>query len=150
MKNELARFALGGLLLVAGLSAEAILPPIEGVGAPILLASCAIVAWRWPLAAALPFAVITAVAEDALAGLPVFSSPIFFLFVVVAARRFSLQFVGSLMLFPLYLLWLMVWARAVEVGAFLQFVWSFPIGLVTVGAVKWFYGAMERRAALEE
>ena len=126
------------------------MPKVLGVGFPVLLMAAQVAAVRWPLAAAMVFAVAAGGMEDALSSLPPMTSVSFFLLAMALVRRSDLPRAASLLTYPAYQVWLSAWTGGLGGGVFGRILVSLPVGIATAFAVGWAIRIAERRAALGE
>lgn len=150
MRNDLARLLLAVLVLVAGGVAEELLPKFSGVGFPVLLTACVLVAARRPAFESSLFAVAAGAFEDALSALPPATSIGYFLGVAALARFAVGVRSASLVGVLVYQLWLALWLRLPGATLFVRLLLAVPIGSATVLAVERVLRFLERRAALDE
>ena len=150
MRNSLLHLVFDVLLLVLGAAAEDLLPRVCGVGFPILLAAALVVALRGRLAEMLIFAFAAGATEDALAALPTVASASFFLVAAWIVRLVGFPRTVAALVYPAYLVWLVIWTGGVDGGIYMRLLASVPIGFLTTCAVAVVYAAAERRAAINE
>lgn len=150
VRNSLLELAFLLVLLCLGASAEELLPKLLGVGFPVLLVLCQIVAVRRPLAMAVLFAVAAGGMEDSLSALPHMTSVSFYLLAVALARRADIPLAASALTYPAYQIWLSAWTGELGGGVFARILLALPAGVVTAFATGWLFLAAERRSALGE
>lgn len=145
MKDDLAELALALMALAVGGAAEELLPRCCGIGFPVLLAATVFFARSRGAAVRLAFAAAAGVFEDALSGLPVGTSAVFFMLVAFLARHAAVAW--ALVAYPLYEVWLAAWT--LRTGAFAsRFAASLLLGAACALGVGLLFSWAERRAAL--
>jgi len=148
--NSPVQFAFAILTLVFGASAEELLPKICSVGFPVLLVSVQFVAVRRPIVSAALFAIVAGAFEDSLSSLPVMTSVSFFLSVTLLTRWCDLPRGVSVLTYPLYQFWLILWVFGLAGNVFSRVLVSVPVGLLTAFVVWALLAWVERGAALDD
>lgn len=150
MKSEFIQFVIALAALVAGGSAEELLPKVAGVGLPLLMASSVFMSTRLSTPLTVMFAVAAGAVEDSLSCLPPATSSSFFLAVAALARWSEFPRGALVLAYPLYQWWLWVWTGGTYGVLFNRMLVAVPLGLASVPvawiALTW----LERRAAVDE
>lgn len=150
VSSSLIRFVFALLTFVLGAAAEELLPKALGVGFPILLAATVFFAPRKHLALPVLFALAAGGAEDALSSLPYLTSASYFLLAAAVIHLTGLPYVLAPFVYPVYQLWLCLWAPDLSGSVFTRFLLAFPIGLLTLAAVASALNHLSRKAAIDE
>lgn len=150
MKNNAVRLVLAVATLVLGAACEELLPKALEVGFPILLGAVVYFAVRFPVSTAILVALGAGASEDAISGLPFFTSVSFFLFVGASARLTQLPYLVAPLAFPLYQVWLCLWMPDLNGSVFTRILVSFPVGVLTFAVVALVLNHFERKAAVNE
>ena len=150
MKNNAVRLVLTVVTLVLGAAGEELLPKALGVGFPLLLGAVVYFAVRFPVSTAILVALGAGAAEDAISGLPFFTSVSFFLLVGAAVRLTQLPYLVAPLAFPLYQVWLCLWTLDLSGSVFTRILLSIPLGVLTVAVVAAVLHHVERKAAVNE
>ena len=150
MKNNAVRLVLAVVTLVLGAAGEELLPKTLGVGFPLLLCAVVYFAVRFPTSFAILVALGAGASEDAVSGLPFFTSVSYFLLVAAAARLTQLPYLIAPVAFPLYQVWLCLWTLTLSGSIFTRILLSFPVGILTMAGVAAVLGHVERKAAVDE
>lgn len=150
MKNSTLRFVLALVSLVFALAGEELLPKMLGVGFPLLLSLVIFFASRATVALGALVALVAGAGEDALSGLPFFTSVSYFLLVGALVRGTRLPLVIAPLAYPVYQLWLFVWTTNLLGSVFTRFLVAFPIGALTAWVVTRLLIRIERKAAFDE
>lgn len=150
VKDKLHHLVFGLLVLVLGCAAEELLPAFCGVGIPVLLSATQFQAMRRPIPAAILFAVAAGAMEESVSALPFFTGAGFFLLMVGLIRLVGLSRSVAFFIYPLYQLWLAVWAATPGGDFYLRALVAVPIGIVTMFAVPVLLDYLARKAALGE
>lgn len=138
------------VVLILGMGFEEALPKVAGVGFPILLVAMQFMAVRRPLSVAVLFALAAGVCEDSISALPTMPSVSYFLAVAILARTLDLPRAMTLLVYPLYQVWLEAWTGGSGGGVFMRILVSLPIGGIAALAVCAVLEWMERKAAIGE
>lgn len=150
MKSEFTRLLLGLLVLIAGGSAEDLLPKVFGAGLPLLLALAVMVATRWTALETVLFAVTAGALEDALSGLPPAMSVSFFLAAAVLSRQAVMPRSVTVLSYAAYQLWLSLWLSLPVSVLFSRMLLAVPLGLLAMAAAELSLRYLERKAAVDE
>lgn len=150
MSSSLVRFVFALLTLILGAAAEELLPKTLGVGFPVLLASTIYFAPRKSIVLPVLFALAAGGAEDALSSLPYLTSASYFLLAAAVIHLTGLPFVIAPFVFPVYQIWLCLWAPDLSGSVFTRFLMAFPIGVLTFAAVAYALEHLARKAAIDE
>lgn len=150
MSSSLVRFVFALLTFILGAAAEELLPKTLGVGFPVLLASTVYFAPRKSIALPVLFALAAGGAEDALSSLPYLTSASYFLLAAAVIHLTGLPFVIAPFVFPVYQIWLCLWAPDLSGSVFTRFLMAFPIGVLTFAAVAYALEHLARKAAIDE
>ena len=150
MRSSVAQFAFALLTLFLGASAEEMLPKFLGVGFPMLLVAVQFFAFRRSLLVAVLFAVAAGGIEDAISSLPAMTSISYFLVVVALSRLSGMPTTTTLLTYPMYQIWLLLWVSSLGGGIFNRILLALPMGMVTAIVVVVAMGWTERKAAIDE
>lgn len=150
VKNNAVRLVLAVATLVLGAACEELLPKFLDVGFPVLLSAVVYFAVRFPVSIAVLVALGAGSFEDAISGLPFFTSVSFFLLVSASARLTQLPSLIAPVAFSLYQVWLCLWMPDLNGSVFTRILVSFPIGVLTFGVVALVLDHLERKAAANE
>lgn len=150
MKNNAVRLVFVVVTLILGAAAEELLPKLLDVGFPVLLAAAVFFAPRRSVAIPVLFALAAGGAEDALSSLPYFTSATYFLLAAAVIHLTGLPYVIAPFVYPVYQLWLCLWATDLSGSVFTRFLVAFPVGVVTIAAVAGLLGQAGRKAAFDE
>lgn len=150
VSSSFIRFVFAFLTFVLGAAAEEILPKTLDVGFPVLLAATVFFAPRKSIALPVLFALAAGGAEDALSSLPYFTSASYFLLTAAVIHLTGLPYVIAPFVFPVYQIWLCLWAPDLSGSVFTRVLMSFPIGILTLGAVAYGLEHLARKAAIDE
>ena len=138
------------MILVIGGAAEELLPKVLGVGFPILMAAVQYRAVKRPIVELVAFAVAAGIMEDSLCSLPIGANISYFLIVALAVKFVDLPRFAAVLTYPIYQLWLVVWAPACQGNIYARLALSLPIGTITAFAVITALLLIERGARLND
>lgn len=112
MKSDLTVFFFSFFTLTAVAALEDVLPRFCGVVPPLVMASSIIFSSRrfFSWSVTLLFAAAAGAIEDALCAFPPATSASFFVFASFVVRRLRLSMPLATLSFPLYIVWLWMWA----------------------------------------
>lgn len=156
------QFVFALLVLVAGASAEEMLPKFLGVGFPVLLAAvqhfsapvrepCGVQgAGSRGAEGPCLFALAAGAVEDALCSLPAMTSVSYFLAVGLLTRKIGFSRMLAAVSYPVYQVWLAIWVGALGGGVFNRILLAMPIGLATAFAAGEVLSFFERKSAVYE
>lgn len=150
MSSSVVRLIFALLTFLLGAAAEELLPKMLSVGFPVLLASTIYFAPRKSIALPVLFALAAGGAEDSLSSLPYFTSASYFLLAAAVIHLTGLPYVLAPLVFPVYQLWLCLWAPDLSGSVFTRFLAAFPIGIITIAAVAYILEHAARKAAIDE
>lgn len=150
VKSETVRLIFAVVTLILGAALEELLPKMLGVGFPVLLASTVYFAPRRAISLPVLFALAAGGAEDALSALPFFTSASYFLFAAAVIHLTELPYVLAPFVFPVYQLWLCLWATDLSGSVFTRVLMAFPVGMLTMAAVAFVLERSGRKAAIDE
>ena len=150
MLNKRIQLAIAVLVLVFAAAGEELLPPVFGVGVPLLLAGTVATARRRPVTTAVFFAVAAGAFEDAISSLPPLTSVGFFLFAALAAGSRLTPATALFAAYPLYQLWLCVWIADTGSAASVRRNTPPPVGAATFVAVGALLFLVDRKAGVDE
>lgn len=112
MKSDFTVFFFSFFILAAAAAIEDVLPHFCGVALPLLMASSMVFSSRkfssW--STTLLFAGAAGAIEDSLCAFPPATSASFFVLASFVVRRFHLSLPLAAVSFPLYIIWLWMWA----------------------------------------
>lgn len=149
MKNDFVLIFLLFFTLAVGGALEELAPKMLGVGFPVLLTAAVFHAPRRPLATMAIFVIAAGAMEDALSGLPPFSSIAFFALAASAARWLGHSVITALLAYPAYQVWLWACCSGLDAGLFNRLLVSIPVGIAAVGVLWPLFGWLEGRGALD-
>lgn len=149
MKSDFVLMALGFFTLAIGGAAEEMLPKILGVGFPVLLTAALFHAPRRSVAAMAFFVVAAGAVEDAISGLPLFTSIAFFALAASAVRWLGQAPATAALAFPVYQIWLWMWCSKLEGGLFTRLLVALPVGAFAQFVLWPFFAWLEERGALD-
>lgn len=150
MKNRHIQLTLALIALIVGGALEEMLPKALGVGFPILLSLVQLTAARRTTLAMLLFALAAGAVEDAISSLPSFTSVSYFLAVAILARWANVPRVAMVFTYPVYQLWLTVWAADLQGGVFGRMLIAVPFGAITAYATVMVILFTEAKVAIDE
>lgn len=148
MKSDIVLTFLLFFTLALGGAMEELAPKILGVGFPVLLTAAMFHAPRRSLATMAIFVIAAGAMEDALSGLPLFSSIAFFALAASAARWLGHSVVTAMLAYPAYQVWLWTCCSGLDAGLFNRLLVSVPVGLAAIGVLWPVFGWLEERGAL--
>ena len=96
------------------------------------------------------FAVAAGGIEDAISSLPAMTSISYFLVVVALSRLSGMPTTTTLLTYPMYQIWLLLWVSSLGGGIFNRILLALPMGMVTAIVVVVAMGWTERKAAIDE
>ena len=150
MRDSFVHLAFALLALVVCGAAEELLPKFSGVGIPLLLAVSQLVAARWHTAEAVLFALAAGALEDSLSTLPMMTSASFFLLVSLPVRWTGFPAVATIVSYPVYHLWLAIWAPLSDGETWWRALVAVPVACVSAYAMSAVFEWAQRKAAVGE
>lgn len=150
VRDSLVHLAFALLALVLCGAAEELLPKFSGAGFPLLLALSQLVAVRWRTAEAVLFALAAGAVEDSISTLPMMTSASFYLLVSLPVKWTGFPAVATILSYPIYHLWLAMWAPLPDGGTWQRVLAAVPIACVTAYAASAVFEWAQRKAAVGE
>lgn len=151
MKKDLVQLVYSIFVLVVSCAAEELLPPVFGVGVPVLLSASVYFALNRTPVVGLLFTLAAGAAEDSLSSLPLAASLSCFVVACALLRGLKLHFALAVFAYPLYQLWIWAWLGSAMQGRILiRILAAFPVGAVTSVAVWALLRWLDGKAAVDE
>ncbi|MBO5642877.1 MAG: hypothetical protein J6S51_02585 [Kiritimatiellae bacterium] len=150
MKSDFTVFFFSFFTLTAAAALEDLLPRFCGVVPPLVMASSIIFSSRkfFSWSVTLLFAAAAGAIEDSLCAFPPATSASFFVLASFVVRRLRLSMTLATLAFPLYIVWLWMWALVPSsVGLIGFFVFSI-LGFVTNFALEKIIGFAAKKAGV--
>lgn len=151
MKKDIVHLVFALLALVFSCALEELVPPVLGIGIPVLLSSAVYCAVNRKPVEGLLFALAAGAAEDSLASLPLAASVSFFVVTCSLLKWFKIPPVAAVVAYPLYQFWIWVWLGAAMQGnILLRMLAAFSVGAVTLSTVWVLLRWLDGKAAIDE
>lgn len=96
------------------------------------------------------FAIAAGGIEDAISSLPAMTSVSYFLVVVALSRLSGMPSIATLLTYPMYQIWLLLWISSLGGGIFNRILLALPVGMITAAVVVAIMAWTERKAAIDE
>ena len=133
MKSSVVQFAFIVLSLAVGAALEDLLPPVFGLGVPVLLGAAVFFAVETRAPVWLIAAVAAGALEESVAALPPATAIVFFAALATAVRFFRGTLAWTFAAYPAYQIWIGLVAGGS--GAVSRIVLSLPVGALALAAV---------------